>query len=304
MPGRCGLSGVWLVAVLAVSGAAAPAWSACPAGLPAEPAFHLPVEKLAPLASQLPDRMAKEPMPGRAANGVETRRLADVQLDPTAKYLFRVYTPLSAMPDRVLNAFVAAGELPTRAEIEGVKRRQVDCLDLEVLRLMSEAVANGRRLEAGLVPFSVIQAMRHFIHEVLTPEEMTTLFKRDLRRRGSEEIVGYLLVKSDKITFERLLEVSLNAIYLGQGAYGITAASMNYFGKPPGRLSLAEAAYLAALPKGPNNYHPVSKAKEAVERRNGIIDRMQAMGFIGEAEGNGARAEPLNASIQRAKVAP
>jgi transglycosylase-like protein len=307
MPGRRGPFCTLIVAALAVLGAAAPAWSGCPAGLPAEPAFHLPVDKLIPVASRLADHIAKKTIQSGAANGVETRRLADVRLDPKVNYNFRVYTPLSAIPARVQNALVAAGELPTRAEIESVKRRQLDCLETEVHRSMSEwlklvsEAEKGKTLPEGpavLVPGSVLRTMRWFAHEFLSPEDRDAILKRDIRRRGNEEIIGYLIIKSDKVTVDQVVELSLNIPYFGRASYGITAASMNYFGKPADRLSVAEAAYLAVLPRGPNNYHPVRKAVQAVERRNWVIDQMQAKGFVGEADAKSAKAEPLNVTVK------
>jgi penicillin-binding protein 1A len=296
MPGRPGPFCILIVAALAALGVAAPAWSACPAGLPAEPVFHLPIEKLVPVASQLADHMAKKNIQGRAPNGVETRQLADVQLDSAVSYKFRIYTPLSAIPAGVQNAFVAAGELPTHAEIESVKRRQVACLDVEMLLFMGEAVANRR--PEGLVPPSVLQTLRYFIHEFLTPEDSDAFFKRDMRRRGNEQIIGYFIIKSDKVTYDQFIELTLNLNYFGQGSYGITAASMNYFGKPVDRLSLGEAAYLAILLKGPNNYHPVRQADKAIERRNWVIDQMQVKGFITEANAKSAKAEPLSTKVK------
>jgi hypothetical protein len=121
-PGRGGPFCKAIVVALAVLGAAAPAWSVCPAGLPAEPAFHLPVEKLIPVASQLADHIAKKTVQSGAANGVETRQLADVQLDPKVKYIFRVYTPLLAIPARVQNAFIATGEMAARQLAELMMR--------------------------------------------------------------------------------------------------------------------------------------------------------------------------------------
>jgi hypothetical protein len=297
MPGRRATICTLIVAALAALGAVTPAWAACPAGLPAEPAFHLPVEKLIPVASQFADHIGKKTIQSGAVDGVETRQLADVQLDPKVKYRFRIYTPLSAIPPHVQNAFVAAGELPTRAEIESWKRRHLDCLDIEVLKFMSEALVSSRQLE-GLVHHSVLRIIWFLADEILTHEDRDALFKRDVRRRGNTEIIGYLLVRSAKVTVDQLIELPLNMNYFGIGSYGITAASMNYFSKPVDRLSFAEAAYLAVLLKGPANYHPVAKADKAVERRNWVIDQMQAKGSITEEEAKSAKAEPLNAKVK------
>lgn len=79
---------------------------------------------------------------------------------------------------------------------------------------------------------------------------------------------------------------------------------MNYFGKPVDRLSVAEAAYLAVLPKGPNNYHPVRKVDQAMGRRNWAIDEMLARGFVAESEAQSAKAEPLKTLLKVRKKSP
>ncbi len=92
---------------------------------------------------------------------------------------------------------------------------------------------------------------------------------------------------------ERILELYLNEIYLGMGAYGVAAASLLYFDKSVHELSSAEAAYLAALPKAPNNYHPFRQRERALERRNYVLDRMTEDGFITTADAAKAKKEPL-----------
>ncbi len=92
---------------------------------------------------------------------------------------------------------------------------------------------------------------------------------------------------------ERILELYLNEIYLGLGNYGIAAAALNYFGKSVNELSVAEVAYLAALPKAPNNYHPFLHRDRALERRNWVIDRMVENGYVARPDGEKAKLEPL-----------
>ena len=75
---------------------------------------------------------------------------------------------------------------------------------------------------------------------------------------------------------DKILELYLNEIYLGLGAYGIASASLTYFDKGVNELTVPEAAYLAALPKAPNNYHPFRQRERALERRNWVIDQMAA----------------------------
>ncbi|WP_137152102.1 penicillin-binding protein 1A [Devosia sp. FKR38] len=93
---------------------------------------------------------------------------------------------------------------------------------------------------------------------------------------------------------DRILELYLNEIFLGLNSYGVAAAALNYFDKALYQLTLSEAAYIAALPKGPNNYHPFRRPQAAIERRNWVIDRMVENGYATAEEGAVAKAEPLN----------
>src|SRR6201981_1423307 len=93
---------------------------------------------------------------------------------------------------------------------------------------------------------------------------------------------------------DKILELYLNEIYLGMGAYGIAAASLLYFDKSVDQLTIAEAAYLAGLPKAPNNYHPFRSRERAIERRNYVIDRLVEDRYITAQEGEKAKKEPLN----------
>ena len=79
---------------------------------------------------------------------------------------------------------------------------------------------------------------------------------------------------------DKILELYLNEIFLGLNSYGVAAAALNYFDKALYELTLSEAAYIAALPKGPNNYHPFRRPQAAIERRNWVIDRMTENGYV------------------------
>src|SRR3978361_1252647 len=92
---------------------------------------------------------------------------------------------------------------------------------------------------------------------------------------------------------DKILELYLNEIYLGLGAYGIAAASLVYFDKSVNELTVAEAAYLAALPKAPAALHPVRNRDRAVERRNYVVDRLLENGWIKQADADKARKDPL-----------
>jgi len=93
---------------------------------------------------------------------------------------------------------------------------------------------------------------------------------------------------------DKILELYLNEIFLGLNSYGVAAAALNYFDKALYQLDLSEMAYIAGLPKGPNNYHPFKHPEAAIERRNYVLDQMLANGYITTAEHDQAKAEALN----------
>src|SRR5262249_45297742 len=97
---------------------------------------------------------------------------------------------------------------------------------------------------------------------------------------------------------DKILELYLNEIYLGLGAYGIAAASLVYFDKAVNELTVQEAAYLASLPKAPNNYHPFRQRERAIERRNWVIDRMAESGFVKVADAEKAKRSPLGVTTK------
>ncbi len=92
---------------------------------------------------------------------------------------------------------------------------------------------------------------------------------------------------------DKVLELYLNEIYLGENSYGVGAAALNYFGKSADELDVAEVAFLAALPKGPANYDPRFNHAAAVDRRNWVIGQMADNGYITDQQAEVARAEPL-----------
>ena len=92
---------------------------------------------------------------------------------------------------------------------------------------------------------------------------------------------------------EKILELYLNEINLGQNSYGVGAASMNYFGKSLDELDISEVAFLAALPKSPSHYDPRFHHEAALDRRNWVIGHMADNNYITNAQAAAARAEPL-----------
>ncbi len=92
---------------------------------------------------------------------------------------------------------------------------------------------------------------------------------------------------------EKILELYLNEIYLGENSYGVAAAALNYFGKSLDELDVAEVAFLAALPKAPSAYDPVTNHQTAVDRRNWVIGQMEDNGYITADQARASIAEPL-----------
>jgi penicillin-binding protein 1A len=97
----------------------------------------------------------------------------------------------------------------------------------------------------------------------------------------------------DALPKDRILELYLNEIYLGAGAYGVASAALTYFDKPLDELTIGEAAFLAGLPKAPSNYNPVRFPQQARFRRDTVLDQMQEAGFATAAEVTAAKADPV-----------
>ncbi|MDQ3555213.1 MAG: PBP1A family penicillin-binding protein, partial [Gemmatimonadota bacterium] len=100
----------------------------------------------------------------------------------------------------------------------------------------------------------------------------------------------------------KILELYMNHIYLGDGAYGVEAAAQTYFGKPASELSLAEAALLGGLPKAPSQLNPREDMEAAEQRRNLVLQQMAEAGFITAAQADSASREPIELT-RRSRVA-
>ena len=186
----------------------------------------------------------------------------------------RVFVPLTAMPKRVLNAFLAAEDKNFYEHI-GIDPLGV----LRAIIINIKNIGNQRRM----VGASTItqQVAKNFL---LTNEV-------SWRRKVKEAILAIRIEKA--LPKKRILELYLNEIYLGFGAYGVAAAALNYFDKSLDQLSIEETAFLAALPKAPNNYHPHKKHKAALIRRNWVIERMALAGFIAREQAELAKTKQL-----------
>lgn len=186
----------------------------------------------------------------------------------------RIFVPYDAIPAQTAQAFLAAEDhgffKHGGVDIGGFGRAMAK----NVLNL-----AQGRRLEGG----STIT--QQVAKNILLTSDQT------IGRKLKEAILASQLERT--LSKERILELYMNEIWLGYRSYGVGAAAYNYFGKSLSELTLAESAYLAALPKGPDNYHPIRRYGQAVGRRDWIIDQMADLGWVSRADATAAMKQPL-----------
>ncbi len=116
---------------------------------------------------------------------------------------------------------------------------------------------------------------------------------KSYRRKLQETFVTYEM--EHEFTKEEILGLYLNVIFLGQRAYGVSAAAETYFGKALDELTVAEAATLAGLPKAPSQYNPIVNPQQATARRAYVLRRMLDVGFIDSATAEAANKEPMQA---------
>ncbi|GGJ11401.1 penicillin-binding protein 1A [Neoroseomonas lacus] len=186
----------------------------------------------------------------------------------------RVFVPIEAIPARIQQAFVSAED--QRFWDHG----GVDPLGIaRSLVTAAENYGSGRRMGGAS---TITQQVA---------KNMLVGSERSLMRKVREAILALRLEQA--LSKDRILEIYLNEIFLGQSAYGVAAAAQAYFNKGLDDLTIAEAAFLAALPKAPNNYNPIRFPEAARARRDWVIDRMAEDGYITREEARYAKAEPL-----------
>jgi penicillin-binding protein 1A len=186
----------------------------------------------------------------------------------------RLYLPIQAIPKLVLNAFIAAEDKSFYEhgglDFQGIARATL---------LLVQNYGSGRRPQGASTITQ--QVAKNFL---LTNEAS---FERKIKE-------ALLALKIERTySKDKILELYLNEIYLGLGAYGVAAASLLYFDKSVHELTPAEAAYLAALPKAPNNYHPFRQRERAIERRNYVLDRMVEDNYLKREDGEKSKKDPL-----------
>ncbi|MDG2522316.1 penicillin-binding protein 1A [Caulobacter segnis] len=186
----------------------------------------------------------------------------------------RIFVRYDQIPPHLIYAFLAA-EDRNFFEHSGV---DVGGLSRAMIKNVGNATA-GRRLEGGS---TITQQVAKNV--LLTSD-------RTVGRKLKEAILAQRLESS--LTKQQILELYLNEIWLGYRSYGVAVAAYNYFGKAINDLTIAEAAYLAAVPKGPDNYHPIRNKARAVQRRNWVLGQMAEAGWITRAQAQAAMKEDL-----------
>ena len=186
----------------------------------------------------------------------------------------RVFVPFDSIPERVKAAFISAEDQNFYAH-HGI----------DFIALVRAVITNVRQIGTDRRPVGASTITQQVAKNFLLTNEVS------IDRKVREAILSFRLEQT--FSKEKILQLYLNEIYLGSGSYGVAAAALNYFDKSLDELTTAEAAYLAALPKAPNNYHPTRRTEAAINRRNWVIARMLEDGAIGREEAEAARSEPL-----------
>jgi len=195
----------------------------------------------------------------------------------------RLYIPIQAVPKLVISGFLAAEDKNFYEhgglDFTGIARAGFNYL---------QNFGSSRR------PQGASTITQQVAKNFLLSNEVS------IARKAKEALLALKIERT--YSKEKILELYLNEIYLGLGAYGIAAASLVYFDKSVNELTIPEVAYLASLPKAPNNYHPFRFRERAMERRNWVIDRMAEAGFIKAADADKAKKTPLGVTQKPTSV--
>ncbi|HWB49958.1 MAG TPA: PBP1A family penicillin-binding protein [Stellaceae bacterium] len=191
----------------------------------------------------------------------------------------RIITPFKDIPPLVVKAFLSAEDRDFYSH-NGVNPASV----------LRAALADIVRYGRGQRPLGASTITQQLVRHFLLTNEVS------ISRKIKEALLAYRI--ENQLSKDRILEIYLNEIYLGAGSYGVAAAAETYFGKPLGQLTLAEVAYLAALPKAPNNYNPQHHPQAAKARRDWVLDGMAEQGWVTAADAEAAKAQPLGATVR------
>ena len=186
----------------------------------------------------------------------------------------RVFVPISSMPRHLVDAFLSAED-----------QRFYGHMGVDPMGIARATIQNLKNLGSGQRLKGASTITQQVAKNFLLSNEVK--FERKIRE-------ALLALRMERVlSKDRILELYLNEIFLGQRAYGVAAAALNYFDKSLDELTISEMAFLAGLPKAPNNYHPVRKAAAARIRRDYVLGRMVIDGHISQEEAAVAMADPV-----------
>ncbi|MFA5041542.1 MAG: penicillin-binding protein 1A, partial [Bdellovibrionales bacterium] len=191
----------------------------------------------------------------------------------------RLFAPIGTIPKRVIDAFLSAEDSNFYIH-EGV----------DYMGVVRAAFINLQNIGRDRRPMGASTITQQVAKNMLLTNEVS------IARKIREMILATRLEKT--LGKNRILEIYMNQIFLGNRSYGIAAAALNYFSKSLDELTVSEAAFLAALPKAPNNYNPARDYGAAVARRNWVISRMVSDGRLSEEEGDAAQKEILQTRVR------
>src|SRR6185503_6875038 len=186
----------------------------------------------------------------------------------------RVFVPVKEMPPLLIHAFLAAED-----------RNFYSHIGIDPLAMLRAAATDIMRIGAARRPIGASTITQQVAKNFLVGSELS------YERKIKEALVALRMEKA--LSKDRILELYLNEIYLGGGTYGVAAAALNYFNKSLDELGVEEVAFLAALPKAPNNYNPQRNPEAARERRNYVLDRMVEAGYLTPEQGAAAQTKPI-----------
>jgi penicillin-binding protein 1A len=192
----------------------------------------------------------------------------------------RLFLPIQAVPDRVKAAFLSAED-----------KNFYNHPGVDVTGLVRAVVTNFQNAGSGRRQVGASTITQQVAKNFLLSSDQT------YERKIKEMILAFRIEQA--YSKDRILELYVNEIFFGLGSYGIAGAALTYYDKSVNELTVSEAAYLAALPKGPSNYHPFRHTDRAIERRNWVIDQMVENGYVSREEGEKAKSEPLGVSPRR-----
>lgn len=192
----------------------------------------------------------------------------------------RLFLPIQAIPDRVKAAFLSAED-----------KNFYNHPGVDIYGLGRAILVNLQNFGSGRRPVGASTITQQVAKNFLLSADQT------IDRKVKEAILSFRIEQT--YSKDKILELYLNEIFFGMNAYGIAGAALTYFDKSVTELTIAETAYLAALPKGPSNYHPFRHTEAAIERRNWVVDRMVENGFVTKADGEEAKKQPLGVTGRR-----